>query len=64
VTQVVRSTNGLHIFKVVSRSDSRVASFDDIKEPLRRYLEQREVEKRYRAYLEDLRKKFTVDVKV
>lgn len=64
LTQVVRSTNGLHIFKVVSRSDSRVASFDDIKEPLRRYLEQREVEKRYRAYLEDLRKKFNVDVKV
>jgi peptidyl-prolyl cis-trans isomerase SurA len=64
LTEVVRSTNGLHIFKVVSRSDSRVASFDDIKEPLRRYLEQREVEKRYRAYLEDLRKKFNVDVKV
>jgi peptidyl-prolyl cis-trans isomerase SurA len=64
LTEVVRSNNGLHIFKIVSRSDSRLASFDDIKEPLRRYMEQREVEKRYRTYLDDLRKKFFVDVKV
>ena len=36
----------------------------DAKDKLRRYLEQRETEKRYRTYLEDLRKKFFVDVKV
>jgi peptidyl-prolyl cis-trans isomerase SurA len=64
MTPVVHSANGFHIFKVVSRSESRVASFDDVKEPLRRYLEQREVEKKYRTYLEDLRKKFFVDIKV
>ena len=64
LTQVVRSQNGFHLFKVLSRSDTRQASFDDIREPLRRYLEQREVEKRYRAYLADLRKRFPIDLKV
>lgn len=64
LTAVVHSQNGFHIFKLVARSESRTASFDDVKEPLRRWLEQREVEKRYRNYLDDLRKKFYVDIKV
>jgi parvulin-like peptidyl-prolyl isomerase len=64
VTSVVRSSAGFHIFKVLSRTDSNTASFDTVKESLRRYLEQREVESRYRTYLADLHKKFFVDIKV
>jgi peptidyl-prolyl cis-trans isomerase SurA len=64
ITSVVRSNAGFHLFKVLSRTESNTASFDTVKDPLRRYLEQREVEQRYRAYLADLRKKFYVDIKV
>jgi peptidyl-prolyl cis-trans isomerase SurA len=63
LSQVVRSSNGFHLFKVVSRTDSRTTSFEDVQEQVRRFLEQREVEKRYRAYVEELRKKFYVEVK-
>ncbi len=63
LTHVVRSQNGFHIFKVLARTESQRASFDDIREPLRRYLEQRETEARYRAYIADLRKKFPVEIK-
>jgi peptidyl-prolyl cis-trans isomerase SurA len=64
VTSVVRSTSGFHIFKLLARTESHQASFEDAKEPLRRWLEQRDMERRYRAYLDDLRKKFYVDIKV
>ena len=64
VTSVVRSNAGFHLFKVLSRTQSDAATFDTVKDTLRRYLEQREVEQRYRTYLADLRKKFYVDLKV
>lgn len=63
VTRVVRSAQGFHMFKLVARSDARAATFDDTKEMLRRWLEQRQLEIRYRTYIADLRKKFHVDVK-
>lgn len=64
ISQVVRSSSGFHLFKVVSRTESRTPSPEELQEPIRRYLEQREVERRYRTYLADLRKKFLVQVKV
>lgn len=64
VTAVVRSNAGFHLFKVLARTQANAASFDDVKDALRRYLEQREVERRYRTYLADLHKKFFVDIKV
>jgi parvulin-like peptidyl-prolyl isomerase len=63
VTRVVRSNQGFHLFKLLGRTEARVASYDEAKETLRRWLEQRELETRYRAYLADLRKKFHVDIK-
>jgi peptidyl-prolyl cis-trans isomerase SurA len=63
VTRVVRSQSGFHLFKVTGRSEAREATFADLQEPLRRWLEQREVEKRYRAYLAELRQKFHVEIK-
>lgn len=64
VSKVVQSQNGFHFFKVLARSDAHTVSFDEIREPLRRYLEQVEVEKRYRDYLVKLHEKFVVDIKV
>jgi len=63
ITRVVRSNQGFHMFKLVARSDAHEATFDDTKETLRRWLEQRQLETRYRTYIADLRKKFHVDVK-
>lgn len=63
VTRVVRSSQGFHMFKLVARSDAHAATFDDTKDTLRRWLEQRQLEIRYRTYIADLRKKFHVDVK-
>ena len=63
VSTIVRSQAGFFVFKVLARTAGRVASFDDIKDDLRRHLEQRELEKRYRLYLADLRKKFIIDRK-
>lgn len=64
VTNVVRSSAGFHLFKVLARTQPNAATFDGVRDTLRRYLEQREVERRYRTYLADLRKKFYVDIKV
>ena len=63
VTRVVRSIQGYHLFKLVARSDAHAATFDDVKDTLRRWMEQRQLEIRYRTYIADLRKKFHVDVK-
>jgi peptidyl-prolyl cis-trans isomerase SurA len=63
VSSVIRSQDGFYLFKVVARTESRSASYDEVKENLRRYLEQVEVEKRYRSYLADLRKRFHVELK-
>ena len=63
VTSVVRSQTGFHLFKVISRTPARTASFDDLRDNLHRYLEQKELDKRYRVYVADLRKKFHVEIK-
>ena len=63
VTRVVRSIQGYHLFKLLARSDAHAATFDDVKDTLRRWMEQRQLEIRYRTYIADLRKKFHVDVK-
>jgi peptidyl-prolyl cis-trans isomerase SurA len=63
VTSVVRTEAGFHLFKVITRTASSIASFEQVQPGLRRWLEQRAFENRYRTYLESLRKSFHVDVK-
>jgi len=63
VTSVVRTEAGFHLFKVIGRVASETASFEQVQPGLRRWLEQRAFEARYRTYLENLRKTFHVDVK-
>ena len=63
VTSVIRTEAGFHLFKVVGRTTSENASYEQIQPALRRWLEQRAFETRYRTYLENLRKNFHVDVK-
>src|SRR5262249_31701117 len=63
LTRVIKADQGYYVFKLLARSEGREASFDDSKDELRRWLEQRELENHYRSYIADLRKKFHVDVK-
>ena len=63
VTSVIRTEAGFHLFKVIGRTTSEIASYEQIQPGLRRWLEQRAFENRYRTYLENLRKNFHVDVK-
>jgi len=62
-TDVVRSTNGFHIIKVLRRTQSHENNFEDIEAALRRYLEQRELESLFNAYVRDLRDQFYVSIK-
>jgi peptidyl-prolyl cis-trans isomerase SurA len=64
VSSVVSTTNGYYLFKILERTDSHATTLDEVREPLTRFLEQRELERRYRTYVAELRKKFYVDVKV
>jgi parvulin-like peptidyl-prolyl isomerase len=64
ISDVVPTSNGYYIFKILERSNARDTSFEEIQEPLRRYLEQVELEKHFRAYVGKLRERFYVEVKV
>jgi peptidyl-prolyl cis-trans isomerase SurA len=64
VTDVVRSTNGFHIIKVLRRTQPHENNFEDIQAALRRYLEQRELERLFNNYVRDLRQHFYVSINV
>ncbi|MFQ5600214.1 MAG: peptidylprolyl isomerase [Candidatus Krumholzibacteriia bacterium] len=63
VTSIVNTPNGLYIFKILERIESHETTFEEIQEPLRRYLEQKVLEERLRTYLDELRQRFYVDIK-
>ena len=64
ISNVLNTANGFYILKILQRAESKETTFEEIREPLHRYLEQRELEKLFQSYVRDLRKKFFVDVKV
>ena len=64
ISDVVKSPNGFHVFKLLTRTPSREATLADVRESLRRYLEQVELEKRFETYVNELRKHFYVDIRV
>jgi len=64
ISNVLSTTNGFYILKILQRTDSKETSFEEIREPLHRYLEQRELEKLFKTYVRELRQKFFVDIKV
>ncbi|UCE03205.1 MAG: peptidylprolyl isomerase [Candidatus Latescibacterota bacterium] len=64
ISDVVPTPNGYYIFKVLERTQARETTFEEIQDPLRRYLEQVELERRFREYVAKLRERFYVEVKV
>ncbi|HZM15100.1 MAG TPA: peptidylprolyl isomerase [Candidatus Krumholzibacteria bacterium] len=64
ISNVLNTPNGFYVLKILERNESKETTFEEIREPLHRYMEQRELEKLFQSYVHDLRKKFFVDVKV
>lgn len=64
ISNVINTANGFYILKVLARTEAKDTTFEDIREPLHRYLEQRELEKLFKGYVRDLRQKFFVDFKI
>lgn len=64
VTEVVRSTNGFHIIKVLRRTQPHENNFEDIEAALRRYLEQQQLETLFTDYVRGLRDHFYVSIQV
>ena len=64
LSNVLSTSNGFYILKILARTESKDTAFEEIRDPLQRYLEQRELEKLYKGYVRELRQKFFVDIKV
>ncbi len=64
ISEIVNTPNGFYIFKVLQRNRSEETSYEQIEEPLRRFLESRALETKYREYVDELRETFYVDIKV
>jgi peptidyl-prolyl cis-trans isomerase SurA len=60
----VSGPTGLHVFFVSEIKRNDMKSFDDLKEQLRGELRRREMDKQTQTWIEDLRKKAFIDVKL
>jgi peptidyl-prolyl cis-trans isomerase SurA len=63
ISEIVNTPNGFYLFKVLQRTQSEETSYEQIEAPLRRYLESRALERKYREYVTKLRSEFYVDIK-
>jgi parvulin-like peptidyl-prolyl isomerase len=60
----IRAERGFHVLKLVERKDESVRPFAEVKEQLRQALFQQEMEKQTRNWLQELRKKAHIDVRL
>lgn len=60
----VSGPTGLHVFHVSDVKRNDMKSFDDLKEQIRGELRRREMDKQTQVWIEDLRKKAFIDVKL
>ncbi|MBZ0231276.1 MAG: peptidylprolyl isomerase [Deltaproteobacteria bacterium] len=60
----VSGPTGLHVFHVTEVKRNDMKTFDDLKEQIRGELRRREMDKQTQAWIEDLRKKAFIDVKL
>src|SRR5262249_10820688 len=60
----VHGPRGLHVFQVVENKKESVRPFNDVKEQLREQLFQEEMEKQTKVWLQELRKKAHVEIKI
>lgn len=60
----IRGPFGLHVFQVVDTKKDEVRPFEEVKEPLRQQLYNEELERQTKLWLDELRKKAHVEVKL
>ena len=63
LSRVVRSVKGFHVFKVLNRRTGDDYTYDEIKERLRVYLEQQQLEKAYDTWMKGIRDSAYVEIK-
>jgi peptidyl-prolyl cis-trans isomerase SurA len=64
VSQVLRESSGFRIVRLIEREAERPYEFTEIIDELTRLYEQDRFGNTYQAYIDDLRKKFKVDVRI
>jgi peptidyl-prolyl cis-trans isomerase SurA len=60
----IRAARGFHVIKLLARKDEGVKPYDQVKEQLRQRLYSQEMEKATRAWLQELRKKAHVELRM
>lgn len=60
----IRGPQGLHVFQVVSAKKEEVRAFEEVKEQLRNQLFNEEMEKQTQLWLDELKKKAHVEIKL
>ena len=63
LSPVVRSGQGFHVFKVLNRRAGSDYTYDEIKDRLKTYLEQQELEKAYDIWMKGIRDSAYVEIK-
>jgi len=63
LSPVVRSAKGFHVFKVLNRRAGDEYTYDEIKDRLRTYLEQQQLEKAYDTWMKGIRDSAYVEIK-
>ena len=64
VSDLIRTTGGYRILKVTERTEGSVVPFDQAKDEIKQSLMQQRWAKEYDTYIQDLRKKAIVDLRV
>jgi len=63
LSPVIRSAKGFHVFKVLNRRTGEDYTYDEIKDRLRAYLEQQQLEKAYDTWMKGIRDSAYVEIK-
>jgi len=63
VAPVMKDAKGFRVVKILSWNEGRPYAYDEAKDQLRRVLEQQKVQERLGAYVENLKKDYSVEIK-
>ncbi|MCH7548261.1 MAG: peptidylprolyl isomerase [Candidatus Krumholzibacteriota bacterium] len=64
ISQVLRESSGFRIVKLLGREGARPYDYEEVRGDLKRLWRQEQMAVAYEEYIETLRKKFTVDLKI
>jgi parvulin-like peptidyl-prolyl isomerase len=64
VSQVLRESAGFRIVKLLERESARPYDYEEVRGDLKRLWQQRQMSESYESYVNKLREKFTIDMKI